>query len=150
MWLRDYHFDGLRLDAVQTIVDTSAMHLLEQLAREVDTLEAHLGRRLVLVAETDRNDPRLVRGEETGGYGLDAQWADDMHHAIHAVLTGDRTAIMPISARWPIWPRPPTILTSMRDDSRPFAIACMAVRRATCRAANSSPSSRITTRLATA
>jgi maltooligosyltrehalose trehalohydrolase len=90
MWLRDYHLDGLRIDAVHAIVDTSAMHILEQLAEEVDTLEAELGRHLVLIAESDLNDPRLVRPRAAGGYGLDAQWADDIHHALHAILTGER------------------------------------------------------------
>ncbi len=61
MWLRDYHFDGLRLDAIHAIVDTSAITFLEQLATEVDELKAHLGRHLVLIAESDLNDPRVVR-----------------------------------------------------------------------------------------
>jgi maltooligosyltrehalose trehalohydrolase len=91
MWLRDYHCDGLRLDAVHAIVDTSALHLLEQLAVEVEALQAHLGRRLVVIAESDLNDPRLVRSREAGGYGLDAQWSDDFHHALHSVLTGERS-----------------------------------------------------------
>jgi maltooligosyltrehalose trehalohydrolase len=90
MWLRDYHFDGLRLDAVHAIVDTSAIPFLEQLATEVDELKAHLGRHLVLIAESDLNDPRVVRPWEIGGFGIDAQWTDDVHHAIHAVLTGER------------------------------------------------------------
>jgi maltooligosyltrehalose trehalohydrolase len=90
MWLRDYHFDGLRIDAVHAIVDTSAIHFLEQLANEVAVLEQELGRRLVLIAESDLNDPRLVRARELGGYGLSAQWSDDFHHALHTVLTGER------------------------------------------------------------
>lgn len=90
MWLRDYHFDGLRLDAVHAIVDTSAIPFLEQLATEVDELKAHLGRHLVLIAESDLNDPRVVRPWEIGGFGIDAQWSDDVHHAIHSVLTGER------------------------------------------------------------
>lgn len=90
MWLRDYHLDGLRIDAAHAIVDTSAVHVLEQLADEVDALEAELGRHLTLIAESDLNDPRLLRSREAGGYGLDAQWADDFHHALHAVLTGER------------------------------------------------------------
>jgi maltooligosyltrehalose trehalohydrolase len=90
MWLRDYHCDGLRLDAVHALVDTSAVHFLEQLAAEVDALAAHLGRHLVLIAESDLNDPRLLRPPEVGGYGLDAQWNDDFHHALHTVLTGER------------------------------------------------------------
>ena len=89
-WLRDFHIDGLRLDAVHALVDTRAMHLLEELAVEVEVLAAHVGRPLFLVAESDLNDPRLVRAREAGGYGLDAQWADDVHHALHAMLTGER------------------------------------------------------------
>jgi maltooligosyltrehalose trehalohydrolase len=90
MWLRDYHIDGLRLDAVHAIVDTSAIPFLEQLATEVDVLKAHLGRHLVLIAESDLNDPRVVRPWEIGGFGLDAQWSDDFHHALHSVVTGER------------------------------------------------------------
>lgn len=89
MWLRDYHFDGLRIDAVHAIVDASAIHFLEQLACEVAMLERELGRRLILIAESDLNDPRLVRARELGGFGLDAQWSDDFHHALHSVLTGE-------------------------------------------------------------
>ena len=90
MWMRDYHFDGLRIDAVHAIVDTSALHFLEQLAGEVAALERELGRRLVLIAESDLNDPRIVRPIEIGGYGIDAQWSDDFHHTLHTVLTGER------------------------------------------------------------
>jgi maltooligosyltrehalose trehalohydrolase len=90
MWLRDYHADGLRLDAVHALIDTSATHILEQLAAEVNALQSALGRHLVLVAETDHNDPRVVRGRESGGYGIDAQWSDDFHHALHVALTGER------------------------------------------------------------
>jgi maltooligosyltrehalose trehalohydrolase len=90
MWLRDYHFDGLRLDAVHAIVDHSAVHLLEELAVDVDELKATLGRHLILIAESDLNDPRVVRPWELGGFGLDAQWSDDIHHALHTVLTGER------------------------------------------------------------
>jgi maltooligosyltrehalose trehalohydrolase len=89
MWLRDYHCDGLRLDAVHAIKDDSAVHLLEQLASTVDALSAQLGRPLTLIAESDLNDPRLIRSREAGGYGLHAQWSDDFHHALHAALTGE-------------------------------------------------------------
>jgi maltooligosyltrehalose trehalohydrolase len=91
MWLRDYHLDGLRLDAVHALIDTSAVHVLEQLAAEVQALEAQLGRHLVLIAESDLNDPRVVRPPDIGGYGLEAQWSDDFHHALHTVLTGERS-----------------------------------------------------------
>ncbi len=88
-WLRDYHIDGLRLDAVHAIVDTSATHVLEQLAVEVAELSATLGRPLWLIAESDLNDPRVVHGRDCGGYGIHAQWSDDFHHALHTVLTGE-------------------------------------------------------------
>lgn len=88
-WLRDYHIDGLRLDAVHAIVDTSSVHVLEQLAIEVGELAAAEGRPLWLIAESDLNDPRVVRSRAGGGYGIDAQWSDDLHHALHTVLTGE-------------------------------------------------------------
>src|SRR6266851_1124292 len=88
--LRDYHFDGLRIDAIHAIFDSSAVHFLEQLATEVKELEAHTRRCLVLIAESDLNDPRVVTPREAGGYGIDAQWSDDFHHALHALLTGER------------------------------------------------------------
>ena len=91
MWLRDYHADGLRLDAVHAIFDNSALHILEQMAREVGRLGLELGRPLLVTAESDQNDPRLVRSTDAGGHGLDAAWNDDFHHALHAVLTGERT-----------------------------------------------------------
>jgi maltooligosyltrehalose trehalohydrolase len=90
MWLRDYHFDGLRLDAVHAFLDRSATHFLEQLSEEVDALEAQLERHLLLIAESDLNQPLVVTPREANGYGMDAQWSDDFHHALHAVLTGER------------------------------------------------------------
>ena len=89
-WLRDFHLDGLRLDAVHALHDTRATHLLEQLATEVDALSAHLGRPLTLIAESDLNDAKLVTAREAGGYGLTAQWDDDLHHVLHTALTGER------------------------------------------------------------
>jgi maltooligosyltrehalose trehalohydrolase len=88
-WLDDYHADGLRLDAVHAIFDTSAVHILEEMARRVATLQARLGRRKFLIAESDLNDPKLVRSPEAGGYGMDAAWSDDFHHALHSALTGE-------------------------------------------------------------
>src|SRR5580698_5349431 len=77
MWLRDYHCDGLRLDAVHAIVDDSATHILEQLGTEVAAAAAQARRPLFLIAESDRNDLRYVRSRESGGYGLDAAWSDE-------------------------------------------------------------------------
>ena len=90
MWLRDYHADGLRLDAVHAYMDESATHILEELSEAVGDLEANLGRHLFLIAESDLNNPRIVHHREVGGYGLDAQWSDDFHHALHVTLTGEQ------------------------------------------------------------
>jgi maltooligosyltrehalose trehalohydrolase len=86
MWLRDFRIDGLRLDAVHEIIDRSAVHFLEDLAAHVKTLGAMIGRSLVLIAESDLNNPRLVAPIEANGFGLDAQWSDDFHHALFTVL----------------------------------------------------------------
>ena len=89
MWLRDFHADGLRLDAVHALRDARATHVLEQLTVEVEALSTHLGRPLTLIAESDLNDPRLITSREAGGYGLTAQWCDDVHHSLHTTLTGE-------------------------------------------------------------
>ena len=91
MWMRDYHVDGLRLDAVHALVDESPRHILQQLAEETDALSAFLGRPLTLIAESDLNDPKLILPREAGGYGLTAQWSDDSHHSMHVALTGETT-----------------------------------------------------------
>ena len=89
MWLRDYHVDGLRLDAVHALADSQAKHLLEDIAIEVDALAPHVRRPLTLIAESDLNDPKLITPREAGGYGLTAQWNDDFHHVLHVALTGE-------------------------------------------------------------
>ncbi len=89
MWLRDYRVDGLRIDAIHAIFDASAIHFLEQLGAEVRQLEAEAGRHLVVIAESDLNQPQIVAAREAGGYGLDAQWNDDFHHALYTILTGE-------------------------------------------------------------
>jgi maltooligosyltrehalose trehalohydrolase len=91
LWLADYHADGLRVDAIHAIFDTSAVHILEELGTAVRALETRLGRRLLVIPESDLNDPRPVRSVDVGGYGLDAAWSDDFHHALHAALTGERS-----------------------------------------------------------
>jgi maltooligosyltrehalose trehalohydrolase len=94
MWLRDYHLDGLRLDAIHAIFDASATHFLEQLGAKVHELEAEVGRPLVVIAESDLNLPRIVTAREAGGFGLDAQWNDDFHHALYTILTGENAGYL--------------------------------------------------------
>lgn len=89
-WIREYHVDGLRLDAVQTIYDDSPRHILAEIAGNVAVLARELGRTVCVIAETDENDEKLVRPVAAGGYGLDAIWSDDFHHAVHAFFTGER------------------------------------------------------------
>ena len=89
-WVTELHVDGLRLDAVHAIYDFGARHLLEELRDAVGARARELERRILVIAESDLNDPRLVRPRARGGYGLDGQWSDDLHHAVHAALTGER------------------------------------------------------------
>ncbi|WP_343572374.1 malto-oligosyltrehalose trehalohydrolase [Mycobacterium sp.] len=89
-WMRDFGADGLRLDAVHALVDTTAIHILEELAAETDALAGRLGRPLSLIAESDLNDPRMITPRTEHGHGLAAQWDDDIHHAIHAAVSGER------------------------------------------------------------
>ncbi|GAA3740838.1 malto-oligosyltrehalose trehalohydrolase [Salinactinospora qingdaonensis] len=89
-WLRDYHLDGLRLDAVHALTDRRATHILTELSAEVDALATGLGRPLSLIAESDRNDPTTVTAREAGGNGMTAQWSDDLHHALHTALTHEK------------------------------------------------------------
>jgi maltooligosyltrehalose trehalohydrolase len=90
-WLREMHVDGLRLDAVHALQDHTATHLLEELAVLADELAGETGRPRTLIAESDLNDPQLIRRRSHHGYGLHAQWDDDVHHSIHANLTGEAT-----------------------------------------------------------
>jgi maltooligosyltrehalose trehalohydrolase len=88
-WFRDFHVDALRLDAVHAFHDESDRHLLAQLSDETASVATELGRPLDLVAESDLNDPLTVAPTTAGGWGLTAQWDDDIHHALHVVLTGE-------------------------------------------------------------
>ncbi|MCF7936680.1 MAG: hypothetical protein K9L28_10115, partial [Synergistales bacterium] len=90
-WSRCYHIDALRLDAIHAIVDSSACPFLEELAAAARRHAEQQGRPFHLIAETDRNDPTPVRSPEAGGYGMSAQWSDDFHHSVHALLTGERS-----------------------------------------------------------
>jgi maltooligosyltrehalose trehalohydrolase len=90
MWLRDFHFDGLRIDAVHQIYDFSAIHILEEMQLEVEILEKETNKNFFLIAESDLNDPRLVRPRKQGGYELAGQWMDDFHHALHVMLTNEK------------------------------------------------------------
>ncbi|HXT49233.1 MAG TPA: malto-oligosyltrehalose trehalohydrolase [Gemmatimonadaceae bacterium] len=89
-WVREFHVDALRLDAIHGIFDFGAKHILAELTERVHDSAAKLGRRVQVIAESDLNDPRLLRPVERGGYAMDAQWSDDFHHAVHVLLTGER------------------------------------------------------------
>lgn len=89
-WLREFHVDGLRLDAIHAIYDFSARHVLAEMAERVAELSEQLGKPLYVTAESDLNDARIVRPVDQGGFGLQAQWSDDFHHALHTLSTGER------------------------------------------------------------
>jgi maltooligosyltrehalose trehalohydrolase len=90
-WFSEYHMDALRLDALHAILDMSALPFIEELAASVHELAKELNRQIYVIGESAANDARLIREPERGGYGLDAQWNDDFHHALHTLLTGERT-----------------------------------------------------------
>jgi maltooligosyltrehalose trehalohydrolase len=91
-WIDEFHFDALRLDAVHAIHDLSAFPFLSELAALVRGRNKTADRPAYLIAESDQNDPRLVRDVSAGGYGLHGQWCDDFHHALHTLLTGERAS----------------------------------------------------------
>ena len=89
-WFREYHIDALRVDAVHAIYDRSASPFLMELSRATEAFAASSGRRHLLVAESNLNDSVVIRPREQYGFGFDAQWSDDLHHALHTILTGER------------------------------------------------------------
>jgi maltooligosyltrehalose trehalohydrolase len=89
-WLKEFHIDGLRLDAVHSIFDRSAIPFLAELSTEVASLSERLGRTIHLIAESDLNDSGVLRDVNEGGLNMDAQWSDDFHHSVHTLLTGER------------------------------------------------------------
>jgi maltooligosyltrehalose trehalohydrolase len=89
-WFRHYHIDALRLDAIHGISDLSSRPFLQELADTVREFSLHEGRKIYLLAESDLNDSKVIRPKEVGGYGIDAQWCDDFHHALHALLTREK------------------------------------------------------------
>lgn len=89
-WIREYHIDGLRLDAIHGILDASPVHILRELNQAVQQLARRLGRSILVVAESDLNDRRVIDPVRKGGYGLAGQWSDDFHHSLHTLLTGER------------------------------------------------------------
>jgi maltooligosyltrehalose trehalohydrolase len=89
-WVTEYHIDGLRLDAIHGIYDFSASHILREIADAIHAEAQRLGRSILVIAESDLNDVRVIAPPAEGGHGLDGQWSDDCHHALHAILTGER------------------------------------------------------------
>ncbi|ALC15344.1 maltooligosyl trehalose hydrolase [Desulfuromonas soudanensis] len=89
-WVTEYHVDALRLDAIHGIFDFSARHILQELAEAVHREGERLGRRVQVIAESSLNDVRTITPVHRGGHGLDAQWNDDFHHALHTLLTGEK------------------------------------------------------------
>lgn len=91
MWLRDFRVDGLRLDAVHALKDERAVHILEDFGALADQISTEVGRPLTLIAESDLNNPRLLYPRDVNGYGLEGQWSDDFHHAVHVNVSGETT-----------------------------------------------------------
>lgn len=89
-WFREFHIDGLRLDAVHAILDMNARPFLQELSEKTNQLSKDLEKSLYLFAESNLNKSKLIRPVNKGGYGLDSEWLDDFHHSLHALLTGER------------------------------------------------------------
>jgi maltooligosyltrehalose trehalohydrolase len=89
-WFLNYHMDGLRLDAIDTIYDLGAKHILQELSEEVQKIKTNLDKEIFLIAESDLNDIKIVKPVESCGYGIDAQWSDNFHHSIHSLITGEK------------------------------------------------------------
>jgi maltooligosyltrehalose trehalohydrolase len=89
-WLENYHLDGLRLDAIHSVFDMGAKHFWQLVNEKVQALSKRSGWKRYTIAESDLNDTKVIRPLEKGGYGFDSQWMDDLHHALHALLTGER------------------------------------------------------------
>lgn len=109
MWLEEFHIDGLRLDAVHAIWDCSARHFIDELRKKTALLSTQTGRRHILIAELDLNHPRYIQSPQVGGYGLDAQWIDEYHHALHALVTGEADGY------YEDFGKPPHLVKAIRD-----------------------------------
>ncbi|MBU1124456.1 MAG: malto-oligosyltrehalose trehalohydrolase, partial [Candidatus Omnitrophica bacterium] len=90
-WLKEYHIDALRLDAIHGIFDMGAKHILQELSEEVGTYAKKAKRDAILIAESDLNDARIIRPKSLGGYGINGQWCDEFHHCLHTVLTQEKS-----------------------------------------------------------
>lgn len=88
-WFTEFHVDALRLDAIHAMIDDSPVHILGELAEATRSLSGELGRPLRLIAESDLNDVTVLTPTDRGGLGMDMQWADDVHHAVHSYFTGE-------------------------------------------------------------
>ena len=145
-WVTDFHIDALRLDAVHAIVDQSARPFLQEVAMAVHAQAERLNRRMYVIAESDLNDTRLICAPDLGGYGLDAQWSDDFHHALQVLLTGERRDTTRTSDACSTWRRPGAKALSMMASTLHTASGGTATPRGTFRHINLSSAPRTTTR----
>ena len=88
-WFDNFHVDGLRLDAIHSIYDMSSKHILEEISERVKEFSSYEGKRFYLIAESALNDTRIIKSRDQRGYEIEAQWSDDLHHSLHALLTGE-------------------------------------------------------------